>query len=57
MKDEKRDRPIGDCNCMNCRLERMEEAICTMNESVNFILDGRKEMPGMPKAVNRIKKN
>jgi len=44
------------CNCVNCRLERMESAIGKMNESVKVILDGGNAIPGMPKSGNRINK-
>ncbi|MFH0816205.1 MAG: hypothetical protein V1934_05265 [Methanobacteriota archaeon] len=56
MKSDKNERPMEGCNCLNCRLERMEAAIVNMNESVKFMLDGQNEMPGMPKEKNRINK-
>ena len=56
MKYDKNEKLIEGCNCLNCRLERMESAIGKMSESVKVILDGHNEIPGMPKGGNRIKK-
>jgi hypothetical protein len=54
MKFEKNEIRLEGCNCINCRLERMETAIGKMHESVIFILDKKTDIPGMPKEKNKM---
>ena len=54
MKDWKGDRNIKGCNCLNCRLERMESAVIKMNDSVNVIIEARSQIPSMPKDANNM---
>ena len=56
MKVEGKERIIKGCNCLNCRLERMESAVVKMNESVKVIIESRSQIPGMPQEANRINK-
>ena len=56
MKLGKDEHPLEGCNCMNCRLERMEAAIQRMQESVSVIIDKGTAIPGMPKESNKMKK-
>jgi hypothetical protein len=46
------------CDCMNCRLKRMEAAIDEMHESVHTLLEMKmagQAITGMPEGRNRIK--
>jgi len=47
------------CDCMNCRLKRMEAAIGSMQSSVLKLLDERQAppaIPGMPSERNRMRR-
>jgi len=54
MTIEKNEIRLEGCNCINCRLARMETAINQMHESVILILDKNTEIPGMPKERNKM---
>jgi hypothetical protein len=56
MKLEKDEHTLEGCNCINCRLARMEATIQNMQESVSVIIDNGTAIPGMPKENNKMKK-
>jgi hypothetical protein len=39
--------PLGECNCFNCRLKRIETGICQLNGSVARLVENHKRILGI----------
>jgi hypothetical protein len=51
---DRKTEPVDECDCMNCRLARIEAAIGQMQESVLQAIDKQQALPGMPRERNRM---
>ena len=45
-----------ECNCMNCRLERMEAQLEKIGKMVDDLVETRKPIAGMPEEQNKTKR-
>jgi hypothetical protein len=56
MPDKKELGDVEGCNCINCRLARMESALEKLQESVEFYLEKGRPIPGMPGEGNKMRR-